>query len=117
MLSLKLKIWLNEEKLKRRNKSGLLLASQTSWCPKKGQNISMPHTLILVQSGIPKKGGLDELEEVEDEVDDRGQESQCRGPPLPKHFSQVFGNHWENASGWGLNWQYQVLVDLVPPLS
>ena len=40
-----------------------------------------------------KEGGPDESEEVEDGVGEGGQKSQCIGAPLPKHFSQVFGNH------------------------
>ena len=64
-----------------------------------------------------KEGGLDELEEMEDGVGEGGHELQCSGAPLPKPFGQAFGNHWGIASGQGLVWQYQVLVDLVSPLS
>ena len=64
-----------------------------------------------------KEGGLDEIEVVEDGIGEGGWELQCRGAPLPKHFDQVLGNHWGSAFGWGLVWQYQVLVDSVSPLS
>ena len=51
-----------------------------------------------------KEGGLEESEEVEDRVGEGGWESLLSGAPLPKHFGQVLGTCWGDASGWGPIW-------------
>ena len=51
-----------------------------------------------------KEGGPDELEEVKHGVGEGGQELQCSGATLLKHFGQVFGNCWGIVSGQGLIW-------------
>ena len=64
-----------------------------------------------------KEGGPDKLEEVEDRVDEEGQESLLSGAPLPKHFGHILGICWGIALGQGPSWQYQVLMDLISLLS
>ena len=63
------------------------------------------------------EGGLKKSEKVEEGVCEGSWELLLSRVPLPKHFGQVFGTCWVVASGWGPIWQYQVLMDLVSPLS